>query len=236
MVNVLNTGFLGTIPGRLKIVEFILVLVVLLISWLGIDGSELTWGYDRSDVKFIGIGSVVGYAIIIPSIVLTYLLGASPLLEFIINLIGGVLFIAMGAIMVETGIPIPFVFLILFLPIIIPAIITTYLLGAIPSVLEFVINLVGGALFITMGYLIFEQEQIEVKLSNQPSQSIGISRILGGLSISLGIIFLMDFIILCVTAKYSVCRRTDNIHHTTYSLGAKRRIYRRIYDEYFKQN
>jgi hypothetical protein len=238
MVNILNNGFLRTIPILLKIFEFVLVLVVLLISCLGIDGTKVTWGH-RSDIKFIGIGSGVGYAILIPAIILTYLLEATSLvLEFIINLIGGLLFIAMGALVVETGIPTIFVILIIFMPILIPAIISTYLLGVIPSVLEFVINLVGGALFIAMGDLIFEEELLQVKLSNQTNQFNGISIVVGCLAISLGIMFLMDFILLCVTAKYTVCCKTDNVHHRKASvLHNKRRKHLSIlYEKWWNKN
>ena len=211
MVNNLKIGFLRTIPGIFKMFEFILVLVVLHTSWIGIDGSHVTWKY-RSDIEFIGIASDVGYAIIIPAIIITYLLGATPLLlEFIINLIGGILFILMGALVVESGIPIIFVFLIIILPIIIPAIISNYVLGVEPSVLEFVINLVGGALFIAMGSIIFEEEQLQNKLSNETNEFIGISRIVGVLATTLGIVFLMDFILLCLTAKYNVCCRRESV-------------------------
>ena len=208
MVNNLKIGFFKTIPGIFKILEFMLVLVVLHTSWIGIDGSHVTWRY-RSDLEFIGISSDVGYAIIIPAIIITYLLGATPLLlEFIIDLIGGILFILMGALVVESGIPTIFVFLIIILPIIIPAIISNYVVGVEPSVLEFVINLVGGGLFIAMGSIIFEEEQLKNKLSNEINEFKGISRIVAVLATTLGIVFLMDFILLCATAKYSVsCRR-----------------------------
>ena len=93
----LNTGFLKTVPGILKILEFVLVLVVLLMARFGgHEGSMLSWGGNNA--TFLGIGTCVGYAIIVPAIILTYLLGGSPsVLEFIINLVGGILFISMGA-------------------------------------------------------------------------------------------------------------------------------------------
>ena len=93
----LNTGFLKTVPGILKILEFILTFIVLLVARFGgHDGHMLNWGGNNT--TFLGIGTCVGYAIIVPAIVLTYLLGASPsVLEFIINLVGGILFISMGS-------------------------------------------------------------------------------------------------------------------------------------------
>ena len=159
MAITLNTGFLKTIPGILKILEFILVLVVLLIARFGVDDDQVRWGH-RSDLEFLGIGASVGYAIIIPAIILTYLLGSIPsVLEFIINLIGGILFIAMGALMIESGIK-------------------------------------------------------------------GITRVVGGLAIALGIIFLIDFIYLCVTTKYTVYQRTGNVHHTTATVKHTTRTFR----------
>ena len=100
MAITLNTGFLKTVPGIFKIVEFILVLVILLIARLGIDDRSVSW--NGTDHEFLGIGASVGFAIIIPAIILTYFLGSIPSsLEYIINLVGGILFIAMGALMVE---------------------------------------------------------------------------------------------------------------------------------------
>ena len=79
-----------------KILEFVFVLIVLLIARFGNDGHSISWG--KTDATFLGIGSCVGYAIIVPSIILAYLLGTSPsMLEYIINLLGGILFIASGA-------------------------------------------------------------------------------------------------------------------------------------------
>ena len=100
MAITLNTGFLKTIPGLFKIVEFVLVITVLLIARLGIDRQIVAWG--GLDVQYLGIGCCVGFAIIIPAILLTYLLGSIPAtLEYIINFVGGILFIAVGACIVD---------------------------------------------------------------------------------------------------------------------------------------
>ena len=54
--------------------------------------------YSCYSLAYLGIGSTVGFAIIVPAILLTYLLGASPsILEFIINIMGGILFISTGS-------------------------------------------------------------------------------------------------------------------------------------------
>ena len=153
MAITINTAFLKTIPGILKIVEFVLVLIVLLIARFGVDDKRVYWG--NRDYEFLGIGASVGFAIIVPAIVLTYLLGAHPsILEFIINLVGGVLFISMGATMIEYG---------------------------------------------------------------------SISKVVGGLAISLGLIFLIDFIYLCITTKFTVYHTTNatrTVHQTTRTIRA----------------
>ena len=148
MAITINTSFLRTIPGILKIVEFVLVLVVLLIARFGVDDERVYWG--NHDYEFLGIGASVGFAIIVPAIILTYLLGAHP------------------------------------------------------SILEFIINLVGGVLFISMGATILENGKM--------------AKVVGGLAISLGIVFLIDFIYLCVTTKFTVYHTTAatrTVHQTT---------------------
>ena len=147
MAITLNTGFLKTIPGIFKIVEFILVLVVLLIARLGIDNKHVNWG--GLDNTFLGIGICVGFAIIIPAILLTYLL------------------------------------------------------GSIPSTLEYIINLVGGILFITMGALIVN--------------NYSPTKVVGALAITLGIIFLLDLIYLCVTTRFTVFHTSGSgaVMHST---------------------
>ena len=98
----LNTGFMKSVPGILKILECFVVFIVLLIARFGDDGNHVTWG--NQDRRFLGIGSSVGYAIIVPSLILSYLLGAIPtIFEYIINLVGFILFTAMGATMVTNG-------------------------------------------------------------------------------------------------------------------------------------
>lgn len=153
MAITINTSFLRTVPGLLKIVEFVLVLVVLLIARFGVDDEKVYWG--NRDYEFLGIGASVGFAIIVPAIILTYLLGAHPnILEFIINLVGGVLFISMGATIIENG---------------------------------------------------------------------RLTKIVGGLAISLGIVFLIDFIYLCITTKFTVYHTTNSsrtVHHTTRTIRA----------------
>ena len=78
----------------------VLVLIVLMICRFGNDGHRKTWGSDDHD--FLGQGTTVGYAIIVPAVLLTYLLGANlSILELFINFIGGILFIAIGALAIS---------------------------------------------------------------------------------------------------------------------------------------
>ena len=142
MAITLNTGFLKTINGIFKIVEFVLIFIVLLIARFGDEGKPISWG-SSWNITFLGIGASVGFAIIVPAIILTYLLGATPsVLEFIINLIGGILFISTGATVVEYG---------------------------------------------------------------------NIQSVVGGLAITVGIVFLADFVYLCVTTRFTVIHTTRTI-------------------------
>ena len=112
----LNTSILRTPTGILKILEIVwpvcvidslvivllqvLVLIVLMICRFGNDGHRKTWGSDDDD--FLGQGTTVGYAIIVPAVLITYLLGANlSILELFINLVGGILFIAVGALAIS---------------------------------------------------------------------------------------------------------------------------------------
>ena len=90
--------FLRTITGILKVIEMCIVLVILLIARFGGDYGVIAWCPTSVSLVYLGIGSTVGFAIIVPAILLTYLLGANPsILEFIINIMGGILFISTGS-------------------------------------------------------------------------------------------------------------------------------------------
>ena len=81
--------------GIIKILECLLVYMVLFTTRLGEWNDYDAWG--GIDCVFLSIGACVGYAIIEPLIILAYLFGSKPsMLELITNLIGGILFIAMG--------------------------------------------------------------------------------------------------------------------------------------------
>ena len=50
-------------------------MICLMLTRFGNDGSILNFG--NYHFKFLGIGTVVGYAIIVPAILCTYLIGAN---------------------------------------------------------------------------------------------------------------------------------------------------------------
>ena len=202
MDNRLCTGHHNTVSIMFKILEFVVVFEILIDSQSNVDRSYII-REDRSYREYIGMVSVVGFVVIIPMIIRTRFLGTIlPILDITINLIGAILFYAMGALVLETGIPTIIGISTISLAITIPSTFSYYLVGEIPSVLEFILNLVGGALFIAMGYLIFEEEHLAVKPSNQTNELRSTTIFVGGLAFSLGVIFIIDFIHLCVTTKY----------------------------------
>jgi len=98
----LHTDYLRTGSGILKLLECILILNVLLLARFGgtnvygQSGFIVSW--ENDDYTFLGMGTCIGFAIIVPAILLTHLLRVDPgALEFIINLVAGILFIAVGA-------------------------------------------------------------------------------------------------------------------------------------------
>lgn len=96
-----NTYILRTPSGLLKILELVCVLVCLVLARVGRDGDPLSFGSYNNE--FLGKGIVVGYAIIVPAVLFTYLLGANlTFLELFINFIGGLLFITCGALCIQT--------------------------------------------------------------------------------------------------------------------------------------
>jgi len=99
----MNTIVLRTPAGILKIFEFVVVLICLMLARFGgVDSHPLHFGTDNE--KFLGIGCMVGYAIIVPAILGTYLMGAThTFLELFINFVGGVLFITSGALTIQSS-------------------------------------------------------------------------------------------------------------------------------------
>merc|ERR1711893_60967 len=95
-----NTVILRTPTGILKICEIIVVLICLLLARFGRDGQIFHFGTNNT--HFLGVGTCVGYAIIVPAVLFTYLLGSNlTFLELFINIIGAALFIATGALTID---------------------------------------------------------------------------------------------------------------------------------------
>merc|ERR1712241_1082170 len=92
-----NTSFLKTVCGLLKIAEWVLIIVLVLILRFGnpyYGGSH--------DAQLLVFGTIVGYSIIVSSIIFNYLTGASvSFLELIINTLAIILFIAVGGVSLE---------------------------------------------------------------------------------------------------------------------------------------
>lgn len=98
----LNFLYLKTPSGFLKILELIFVMICLLLARYGTENGYRIFGNGSDDMTFLGIGLLVGYAIIVPAIIMTYLIGANmTFLELFINLAGGVLFIITGSLTIE---------------------------------------------------------------------------------------------------------------------------------------
>ena len=65
-------------------------------------GNYAPTGFATVNAAFLATGTIVGFAIIIPAVLVTYLLGGSvSILELIINLIGGVLFLLVGGLAIS---------------------------------------------------------------------------------------------------------------------------------------
>merc|ERR1711915_981138 len=96
-----NTSFLKTINGILKIAECVCILILLLIIRFG--GSNYTaLSLGSVNNSFVGQGTIVGFSIILPAVLLTYLLGGSvSVLELVINLVGGIMFLVVGGLAIS---------------------------------------------------------------------------------------------------------------------------------------
>jgi len=92
-----RSHYFCSLPGILRILEIILLLVVLIIARAGKDGHQQPFG--RVDASFLGIGSTVGLLIIFLMFTLCTLLGhiIPTLLEVLATLVGAILMITTGA-------------------------------------------------------------------------------------------------------------------------------------------
>ena len=82
------------------LLQVCVVILLLIIRFGGSNHSALTLGSVND--TFLGQGTVVGFAIIVPAVLVTYLLGGNvSVLELIINLVGGVLFLVVGGLAIS---------------------------------------------------------------------------------------------------------------------------------------
>ena len=95
MAFTVNLDILRPRTGFFKIVEIALVYTCLLLARFGGDSNLI--GFGGIDQDYFGIGTFVGYAIIVPAVLLTYMITNLSIIE----LVGSVLFIAVGAITIE---------------------------------------------------------------------------------------------------------------------------------------
>ena len=76
------------------------LILLLIIRFGGSNHSALSLGSVND--SFVGQGTVVGFAIIVPAVLVTYLLGGNvSILELVINFIGGVLFLVVGGLAIS---------------------------------------------------------------------------------------------------------------------------------------
>jgi hypothetical protein len=96
MAITMNTVILRTPTGLLKILEIVLVLICLFLCRFG-GHDQNPFSIGSSSDHFLAVGTFVGFAIIVPAILLTYLLGANlTILELMIHLVGFALFLTTG--------------------------------------------------------------------------------------------------------------------------------------------
>ena len=82
--------------------QVLILILLLIIRFGGSKHHALILGSVND--SFLGQGTVVGYAIIVPAVLITYLLGGNvSILELVINLIGGVLFLVVGGLSIENN-------------------------------------------------------------------------------------------------------------------------------------
>jgi len=94
-----RSHYFCSLPGILRILEIILLLVVLIIARAGKDGHQQQLFGRTIDASFLGIGSTVGLLIIFLMFTLCTLLGhiIPTLLEVLATLVGAILMITAGS-------------------------------------------------------------------------------------------------------------------------------------------
>jgi len=94
----LHFRILGSVNGLFKLAELVLVLVILLILRFSDNGVYL----GGPDVTLMGLGTVVGFLIIISAVLVSYVTtGAVSSLEFLFNIAAVALFLATGILILQ---------------------------------------------------------------------------------------------------------------------------------------
>jgi len=95
-----RSHFFCSLPGIIRIIEILLVLIVLIMARVGFQGGQLTFG--GVDANFTGIGGSVCLLVILLMFTLSTLIGhlVPNLLEVMTTLVGAVLMITAGALAV----------------------------------------------------------------------------------------------------------------------------------------
>ena len=91
--------------------QVLILAVLLVIRFGGKDGNPMFLG--SVDATFFGYGTVVGFSVVVPAILLTYCVGGDPShVELALNCLGGVMFCGLGsiAVMFDQGEDPPIVF------------------------------------------------------------------------------------------------------------------------------
>lgn len=85
----------------MKILLSAVLLTIVLLARFGNDGLRLHFGIDNSD--FLGVGTSLGLALIVPLILLAYILGGSLfVMEALLSIVAGALLIGVGIITLDS--------------------------------------------------------------------------------------------------------------------------------------
>lgn len=85
----------------IKILLSAVLVTIVLLARYGNDGLRLQFGVDNTD--FLGVGTSLGLALIVPLILLAYILGGSLfVMEALLSIVAGALLIGVGIITLDS--------------------------------------------------------------------------------------------------------------------------------------
>lgn len=94
-----NLAVLKSPLGLLKILLSAVLVTIVLLAAYGNDGFRLTFGLQ----DFLGVGTSLGLALIVPLILLAYILGGSLfVMEALLSIVGAALLIGVGIITLDS--------------------------------------------------------------------------------------------------------------------------------------